>query len=70
MTENAHQNTREKSPLTEMRSRLNKALVVLLCVISFFAGWQAYKSCQIDACLDLGGQVLENSGALVCRLSP
>ena len=50
-----------------VKSWATKLLIFILWVISFFAGWQSYKSRQIDACLDNGGQVIERDGVMMCQ---
>lgn len=35
-----------------------KLFVLLLCAISFFAGWKAYQARQANACIRLGGHMV------------
>ena len=44
-----------------------KLLVLLLCAISFFAGWQAYQARQANACVQLGGQMVAHGQVSICQ---
>lgn len=52
----------------DVKSWLQKLLVAILCVVSFYGGWRAHESNVIKHCLASGGQ-LDNSGqVLLCKL--
>lgn len=61
----------EKTPTNtinpSLQSWFNKLLVLLLCAISFYAGWKAYQSRMVDNCLDSGGQISEARGFMDCE---
>ena len=44
-----------------------KLFVLLLCAISFFAGWKAYQARQANACIHLGGQMVAHELVMVCH---
>ena len=44
-----------------------KLLVLVLCGISFYAGWQAYQVRQNNACVQLGGQLVAHGQVSICQ---
>lgn len=61
LRENAQKNQALK------KSWLQKLLVIALCALSFYAGWQANHSSQVRNCLQSGGQVVEQAGIFGCQ---
>lgn len=50
-----------------MKSWSQKLLVMALCALSFYAGWQAHHSSMVRHCLQSGGQVSESQGIFNCQ---
>ncbi|WP_230658986.1 hypothetical protein [Psychrobacter sp. I-STPA10] len=50
-----------------LRGWKTKLLVLLLCGISFFAGWKAYQARQANACIQLGGQMVAHGQVSICQ---
>ena len=50
-----------------IKSWLQKLLVIALCAMSFYAGWQAHESSMVRNCLQSGGQVSQDSPAFSCE---
>lgn len=49
------------------KSWLQKLLVIVLCAMSFYAGWQAHHSSQARKCLESGGQIVTENEVVGCQ---
>lgn len=50
-----------------IKSWLQKLLVIVLCAMSFYAGWQANQSSIVRQCLESGGTMDAEAPVLSCR---
>ena len=50
-----------------IKSWLQKLLVIALCAMSFYAGWQANQSSIVRQCLESGGTMDADAPVLSCR---
>ena len=64
---NSDNNSNAKSKPEVLKGWKTKLLVLLLCAISFFAGWQAYQARQANACVQLGGQMVAHGQVSICQ---
>ena len=45
-----------------------KLFVLLLCIVSFYAGWQASRSYLVKQCQLAGAQVSVENGLVICNM--
>lgn len=45
-----------------------KLFILLLCVVSFYAGWQASRSHLVKECQLAGAQVTVEDGLVICQM--
>ena len=45
-----------------------KLFILLLCVVSFYAGWQASRSHLVKECQLAGAQVSVEDGLVICQM--
>lgn len=45
-----------------------KIFVLLLCVVSFYAGWKASRSYLVKECQLAGAQVVVEDGLVICNM--
>lgn len=45
-----------------------KLFILLLCVVSFYAGWQASRSHLVKECQLAGAQVTVEDGLILCQM--
>lgn len=66
-TDNAMNTLSQPEKPAILQSWGKKLIVLLLCGMSFYAGWQAYHAHFVDRCLDSGGQVVQQQGLDNCQ---
>lgn len=49
------------------KSWMQKLLVIALCAMSFYAGWQANHSHQVKKCSESGGATVIQEGIATCQ---
>lgn len=59
--------TTAQSPAVSIKSWLQKLLVIALCAMSFYAGWQAHQSSIVRQCLESGGSLDTDAPAHSCQ---
>jgi hypothetical protein len=52
-----------------IKAWLQKLLVALLCLASFYGGWKSYESSMVNQCFASGGQIVEHEKTLLCETS-
>ena len=59
--------TTAHSQPVSVKSWLQKLLVIALCAMSFYAGWQANQSSIVRQCLESGGSLDADAPAFSCQ---
>ena len=57
------------SQQVSIKAWLQKLLVALLCVVSFYGGYKSYESRMVNQCFASGGKMVEGEKTLLCELS-
>lgn len=60
-------NTAANGQPVSIKSWLQKLLVIALCAMSFYAGWQANQSSIVRQCLESGGSMDAEAPVLSCQ---
>lgn len=56
----------EPTPI-DVKGWSQKALVLILCAISFYAGGRAHESRMVNNCVASGGEMVERGDMLMCQ---
>ncbi|HAO60170.1 MAG TPA: hypothetical protein DCQ89_07655 [Psychrobacter sp.] len=51
-----------------LKNSKTKLFILLLCVVSFYAGWQASRSHLVKECQLAGAQVTVEEGLVICQM--
>lgn len=52
-----------------VKAWMQKLVIALLCVASFYAGWKSHESNMVNQCYASGGQVIEGERTMLCQIS-
>lgn len=64
-----HQNKQEAPAKPELlKNWKTKLFMLLLCAVSFYAGWQASRSHLVKECQLAGAQVSVEDGLVICQM--
>jgi hypothetical protein len=61
------EDTTPNSQPVSIKAWAQKLLVIALCAMSFYAGWQANKSSLVRQCLESGGSMDAEAPVLSCQ---
>lgn len=66
LTDKSHKQQVDKPEI--LKNWQTKLFILLLCVVSFYAGWQASRSHLVKECQLAGAQVSVEDGLVICQM--